>query len=84
MSIRACRIAGKLVSSASDDGVVRLWSFVKAGVIAEGRGHSGAIRSLKFAPDGRQLVSVGDDGAVLVWNVFLDEEEGMGGAPEGR
>ena len=66
------------------DGVVRLWSFVKAGVIAEGRGHSGAIRSLKFAPDGRQLVSAGDDGAVLVWNVFLDEEGDLGGAPEGR
>lgn len=81
-SADAC--ASTIVATGGVDGVVRLWSFVKAGVIAEGRGHSGAIRSLKFAPDGRQLVSAGDDGAVLVWNVFLDEEGDLGGAPEGR
>ena len=60
-------------ATGGNDGVVRLWNHKQAAVIAEGRAHSGPVRDLKFAPDGRQLVSVGDDGAVLVWNIFADE-----------
>ena len=35
-------------------------------------GHSGAIRDLKFSPDDKQLVSVGEDGVVFVWNLYVD------------
>jgi WD40 repeat protein len=28
------------------------------------------INDMKFSPDGKQLVSVGEDGAVIVWNVY--------------
>ena len=38
-----------------------------------GEGHSSPIRDLKFSPDGKQLVSVGEDGATLVWNIFFEE-----------
>jgi WD40 repeat protein len=57
----------------SGDCAVRLWHYSSASVVATGVGHSSTIRSLQFSPDGKQLVSVGEDGGVLVWNIFLDE-----------
>jgi WD40 repeat protein len=33
-------------------------------------GHSGTINKIKFSPDDKQLVSVGEDGSVFVWNIF--------------
>ncbi len=38
--------------------------------LAVGKGHSGVINRLAFSPDCKQLVSVGEDGCVFVWNVF--------------
>ena len=35
-------------------------------------GHSGAIQDLKFSPDDKQLVTVGDDGVIFVWNLYVD------------
>jgi WD40 repeat protein len=29
------------------------------------------VTSLQFSPDDKQLVSVGDDGSVFVWNVYM-------------
>ena len=60
-------------ATAGADNVVRLWRFASASVIAIGLGHSATVRSLQFSPDGKQLVSVGEDSAILVWNIFLDE-----------
>jgi len=37
---------------------------------ADERGHSGTIVGLKFAPDDKQIVTVGLDGVVLVWNLY--------------
>jgi len=34
-------------------------------------GHSGAVVSLDWTPDGKQIVSVGDDCSVAVWNFFM-------------
>ena len=38
---------------------------------------------IKWKERGKQLVSTGDDGAVLLWNVFLDEALGEDGAAAG-
>ena len=68
------------------DCVVRLWRYKDSSVVATGVGHSAMVRSVKFSPDGKQLVSVGEDGGVLVWNIFLDEavpELAPAGAPAG-
>ena len=64
--------AHTIFATGGNDCVVRLWSFAGAKVIAMGAGHSAPVRSLQFSPDGKQLVSVGEDAAVLVWNIFLD------------
>ena len=39
-------------------------------LLAEGRGHSGHIRSLRFSPDGKQLLTAGADGTVVVFNLY--------------
>ena len=67
-----------IATGGAGDCRVRLWRFgpgnsLTPQVIALGEGHSSTIRSIKFAPDGKQLVSVGEDGACLVWNLFVEE-----------
>jgi len=62
-------------ATAGADHVVRLWTFKNGALHSVGEGHTGSVRGVKFSPDGKQLVSVGEDGAVLVWNLFLDEPE---------
>ena len=34
--------------------------------------YSVAINDLVFSPDDKQLVTVGEDGAILVWNLYLE------------
>ncbi len=42
------------------------------------RGHTGFLKSLAFSPDGKTLVSCGDDGSVLFWEVG---ERGLAAQP---
>jgi len=52
--------------------MVKLWDQrqMQQGPIAVGRGHSRDIKSIKFASDDRQAVSVACDHSVLVWNIY--------------
>ena len=52
-------------------GRVRVWHFESAKMVCEGIGHSRAISAMQFSPDDKQLVSVGVDGSVLLWNVYV-------------
>lgn len=61
---------GRFYATAGTDCTVRLWEYAQGKLLAEGAGHSDAVRNLAFSPDGRQLVSVGNDGNVLVWNIY--------------
>ena len=53
------------------EGRVRVWHFESAKMVCEGIGHSRAISAMQFSPDDKQLVSVGVDGSVLLWNVYV-------------
>ncbi|ETV99097.1 hypothetical protein H310_08519 [Aphanomyces invadans] len=54
------------------DQLIKLWSFDTGLLIMDGVGHSGSVRSLEFSPDDRQLVSVGDEGSIFVWNLYSE------------
>ena len=46
---------------------MRLWNYDEGQTNAVGEGHSGSITDLKISPDAQTFVSVGDEGAILVW-----------------
>jgi len=62
----------RLSSASSSAGrqVLKLWSFDGAKHLVDGMGHSGSINSIIFSPDDRQMISVGEDGCIFVWNVY--------------
>ena len=59
----------RLVSSAGEDGVVRVWD-VRGRNVRSWRGHVGPVRALSFAPDGRRIISAGQDGAIRVFSLY--------------
>lgn len=60
----------ELLASGGADGAVKLWDLRSGRAVASGVGHSARVRGVAASGDGRQVVSVGDDGCVFVWNVF--------------
>ena len=61
---------GDFFATGGTDQGVMVWDYATGGHLATGGGHSGTVNSLQFSPDDRQLVSVGNDGCVFVWNVY--------------
>lgn len=56
-------------------GILRIWNLrlepsIALSCISHCKGHSNAITSVTFSLDGRQIVSVGEDGAIFVWTVY--------------
>ena len=62
-----------LVATGGSDGAVKVWDLRHtAKAMAEcTNGHSGAVRKVRWAPDDKQLVSVGLDGVIAIWNCYL-------------
>jgi len=52
-------------------GIVRIYDYQTGGFVTDCRAHSNSILSLRFSPDGKQIVSTGQDGLIAIWNVFL-------------
>ena len=52
-------------------GIVRIYDYATGNFLSDCRAHSNAILSLRFSPDGKQIVSTGQDGLIAIWNVFL-------------
>lgn len=62
--------SGKFVATGGSQQLLKLWNVEGLKLVATCTGHSGTIRNIKFSPDDRQVVTVGDDGIVLVWNLY--------------
>jgi WD40 repeat protein len=84
-ALRAAAFApsGRLLAVGGDDGIVRLWNNgltcaltvpSPAGMQCQDsptslRAHTGAVRQLAFAPDGRALLAIGgQDGVLALWS----------------
>ncbi len=63
---------GRLMATAGQDGVAKLW---RVGTWAEERRlpGQGVLKSVAFAPDGRTLVTGNTDGVLRVWDVATGE-----------
>lgn len=49
---------------------VKIWDLASAAELSVGAGHSRVVQKLSVSPDGKQVVSVGLDHSVMVWNFY--------------
>jgi len=61
------------------DKLVKVWGYDEGFCYNVGVGHSGEVKACAVSPDQQTIVSVGDEGAVFLWNMpqinFGDQEE---------
>jgi WD40 repeat protein len=48
--------------------MVRIWNAATGALVMELSGHSGAVTSVAYSPDGSLLASASEDGSVKIWN----------------
>lgn len=59
---------GRLLASASDDRVVRVWNAENGSLVWALAGHTKKVGAVVFTPDGKLLVSASDDDTLRVWD----------------
>lgn len=60
---------GNHFASGGEDQIVKVWSYDEGIVLFEGIGHSSNILKITYSPDQKNLVSVGAEGAIFIWNI---------------
>lgn len=60
---------GETFVSVGGDRIVRLWAYDEGRCLGLGLGHSGTIAKVAIAPNQRYAVSVGEEGAIFVWDL---------------
>ncbi len=58
----------RLVASASEDGVIKLWD-IRSGLAPRAlRAGVAPVNALAFSTDGRRIYAAGQDGTVRIWS----------------
>lgn len=52
-----------------DDRIIRVWNLETGTMVRDMRGHTNYVTALDMTPDGKTLMSVGNDGTVRFWNM---------------
>jgi len=75
--VRVSPTTGRFIAAASNDARIRIWRISDGALVATspGNGFQG-ITSIAWSPDEKQLVSVGLDKCICVWNFYVDALEG--------
>jgi len=66
--------SGKVMVTGGDDRIIKLWNYKDGTVSHVGIGHSGNVLRVRVCPNLQYIVSVSQDGAVLIWK-FPEEAE---------
>ncbi len=61
--------SGRFLAAGGNDGIVCFWDLQNPQSPRKCVGHEGVIRDLFFAPGGKGILSLGDDGTVRVWQM---------------
>ncbi|POM59031.1 Quinonprotein alcohol dehydrogenase-like superfamily domain containing hypothetical protein [Phytophthora palmivora] len=64
--------SGRFLATCGEDCEVKLFDVGSSALLASSRGHSNTVNALAWSPDERQLVSVGSDSCICVWNFYLE------------
>ncbi|CBH17757.1 putative WD40 repeat protein [Trypanosoma equiperdum] len=60
---------GRFFVSGGADRIVKVWGYDEGSCAAVGLAHSCNITKVRVSPDGKKIVSVGDEGAIMIWSV---------------
>lgn len=60
---------GTIFATGGRDTVLKLWHYDNGEPIAVGKGHSSDINGVKITPDARNVVTVGAEGAIMIWEM---------------
>ena len=81
----AFSLDGKTLTSAANDGTIRLWDAATGKEIPRYKAaQCWCVTCLAFSPDGNILVSGGHDDAIRLWETATGKEITSGEAPQGR
>ncbi|ETI42043.1 hypothetical protein L917_12232 [Phytophthora nicotianae] len=64
--------SGRFIATCGEDCEVKLFDVGSSALLASARGHSNTVNALAWSPDERQLVSVGADSCICVWNFYQE------------
>ncbi|KAJ0402816.1 hypothetical protein P43SY_007358 [Pythium insidiosum] len=75
LRIAALRVSpsGRYLATGGEDCTVKVYDLRTMALVAVASGHSETVNCVAWSPDERQLVSVGSDSCVCVWNVYTDD-----------
>ena len=74
---------GKLIATASVDGLLRIWDAATYRPLHESAGHSAAVQSLELSPDGGSLLTVGGVRTGRIWDLATGRERRAFAIPAG-
>jgi WD40 repeat protein len=60
---------GRMIASAGEDRLVKLWDLATRRVLHSLKAHTTTVCGLTFSPDGRRLASGSQDGTIVLWDV---------------
>lgn len=65
--------SGWYLATCGEDCEVKVFDLATMALVTTGQGHSDTVNCLAWSPDERQLVSVGCDSCISVWNFYSDD-----------
>ncbi|KAF2224605.1 hypothetical protein BDZ85DRAFT_289169 [Elsinoe ampelina] len=74
----------ELLATGHTDGTLQLWNAQKGQRLLSFSAHVGWVNNLRLSLDGHELMSIGDDKKVRLWNVTSGVKLSEFAAPEGR